>query len=127
MIYEWIANPSNPRGQFRYKVFEFVPGARIVGRAAPRAEIRVKLRLKTSQNRRISYAARTTASAEGVYTLRVPYANSTLDRAAPHASEVFPANRYEIHCKQERGFVQVSEEAVTNGEDVQAPDICVSE
>ncbi len=127
LIYEWMPNASRAKDQFRFKVFEIVPGARLVGRAAPGAEISLALSLETTQKRKFSYAARTTASEDGLYTLRVPYSNSTLQHESQVTSTARPGYRYELGCNGERSFVRVSEEAVLNGKDVLAPSMCLSE
>lgn len=119
LVYEWMPRAATVNGQSFYKLFEHVPGARIVGRAAPGAEIRLRLPVETIQKRQFLYAARTEAAHDGRYSLRVPYANSA------GAGVVRPAEQYELRCEGERGFVNVSEEAVSRGADVPGPDLCL--
>jgi hypothetical protein len=124
LVYEWIARPTNPESQYRFKVFEVVAGARIVGRAEPGEEVRAQLRFETRQGRRGLYHARTVVPEDGVYSLRVPFANGPADDLRGAAREIRTSRRYELLCRDEKASVFVSERAIMRGEVVTAPDLC---
>jgi dolichyl-diphosphooligosaccharide--protein glycosyltransferase len=110
-------NPDQPP---LYKVYEFVPGARIEGRAREGTDIDLALALRTNRGRGFVYRARTRAEAGGRYALTVPYATS----GAPPA--VGAAGVYQLSCDgRERGSVSVDEADVQTGAIVAGPDLCV--
>jgi dolichyl-diphosphooligosaccharide--protein glycosyltransferase len=102
-----------------YKIFEFVEGARIDGRAAPRARIRLTLPLRTNRGRVLVYAASAVADAQGRYALRVPYAN----RGAPPAVRAAP--HYTLECEGESAPLWIDESAIRKGRTVRGPDLCL--
>jgi asparagine N-glycosylation enzyme membrane subunit Stt3 len=108
---------SHPR-EPRYKVFEFVPGAQIVGASAPGARIRATLGVRTNRGRRFVYSALVSAAADGRYALRVPYST----RGGAGEVEVDPA--YRLECEGEQQLVSVDESAVLEGARVEGPRLC---
>ena len=125
LVYEWQPRANTSNQQSRYKLFEFVPGARIVGRAAPDADVHLILPVTTAQKRRFLYAARTHADENGRYALRVPYANSARTPTDSETFAVRPAVHYNLMCDGELIHVKVGEQAVVEGTDIQAPDLCL--
>jgi dolichyl-phosphooligosaccharide-protein glycotransferase len=109
---------SHPR-EPRYKVFEFVPGARIVGESAPGARIRATLGVRTNRGRRFVYSALVSAAADGRYALRVPYST----QGGPGWVEVDPD--YRLECDDEQQLVRVNESDVMEGARVEGPRLCV--
>jgi dolichyl-diphosphooligosaccharide--protein glycosyltransferase len=103
-----------------YKVYEFVPGARIVGAAPAGARVRLKLPLRTNRGRSLVYAASAVADSEGRYLLRVPYANV----GGPPA--VVVAADYALECGDEVLRVRVREADVRAGAEVRGPSLCGS-
>jgi len=103
-----------------YKIFEIVPGARLAGRAAPRAEVRVELRLALAQRGRLLYRASTRAGADGSWELVVPYAN---DPAPAADADVRAARAYRVRSGAREVEVVVDEDAVRNGARVVAPSL----
>jgi dolichyl-diphosphooligosaccharide--protein glycosyltransferase len=108
---------TDPPSRSLFKVFEYVPGARIVGRAPPGSRVSATLRLRTNRQREIRYIGRTIASAAGTYALRVPYAN----RGGKTGMRIGGA--YRVACCGLSGRVEVDEAAVTSGADVSGPDL----
>jgi dolichyl-diphosphooligosaccharide--protein glycosyltransferase len=111
----FTARPNEPR----YKVFEFVRGAEIVGESAPGAQIRATLELRSNRGRPFRYAALAVAGDDGRYALRVPYATE----GGPPGIEVAPA--YLLACDGEQQAVTVDESAVQTGARIDGPDLCV--
>ncbi len=64
-----------------YKVFEFVPGARIEGTAAPGSEVVVGLPLRTARGRLLEYTNWTKAAPDGRFAFSVPYATHAVQGA----------------------------------------------
>jgi len=119
LVYEsrrWGSEPANSPPL--YRVFEHVPGARIVGRATPGARIELSLPLRTGRPRELVYRARTRADADGRFSLRVPYA--TVD--APRGVRVDP--HYTLRCAGIEAALVVPEAAVRAGDVVAAPPLC---
>ncbi len=118
LIYEsrpWPRADSPPL----YKVFEFVPGARVVGRAHPGARIEVLLHLRTNRDRDFVYKTTSMADDQGRYALRLPYA--TLDQ--PPAVLVSP--HYAFQCEGEQAGLAVAERSVSRGQELRGPDLCL--
>jgi dolichyl-diphosphooligosaccharide--protein glycosyltransferase len=103
-----------------YKLFEVVPGARVVGRAAPGALVTARLAVREGAAGRFFWSAEATADAEGRYALTLPYAN----RGA--ATDVRPAPSYELRSGDARGALVVEEAAVRDGATLPGPDLVPS-
>jgi asparagine N-glycosylation enzyme membrane subunit Stt3 len=101
-----------------YKVFEYVAGARVVGRAAPGERIRATLSVRTNRRREFSYTSHAVASGDGRYEFRFPYANS----GGPRAVRV--GRHYTLECGGETARVSVDERAVTTGALIEGPELC---
>jgi dolichyl-diphosphooligosaccharide--protein glycosyltransferase len=102
-----------------FKVYEVVPGARVVGRAAPGSEVRIGLGVKTNQQRSFTYEASARANARGRYELRLPYAT----REGPRSTTTDPA--YTLTCDAQTRFLAVREQDVRQGGRVVGPTLCV--
>ena len=119
LVYESRLKVENDiDGRAHYKVFEHVPGAQIVGRAAPGARVRLRLPLTTNRDRKGVYRASTTADAKGRYRLRVPYAN----KGGPPS--VRPGSHYILECGDESVRVRIAERSIRSGADVRAAGLC---
>jgi dolichyl-diphosphooligosaccharide--protein glycosyltransferase len=101
-----------------FKVFEFVPGARIVGESRPGVRITARLAVRTNRQRRFVYNASVLAADDGRYALRVPYATTGGRRLV----RVDPA--YRLECGGEQRTVRVDEADVQAGALVQGPRLC---
>jgi dolichyl-diphosphooligosaccharide--protein glycosyltransferase len=101
-----------------YQIYEFVPGARIVGAAPAGARVRLKLPLRSNRGRSLVYTASSVADVEGRYLLRVPYANV----GGPPAVGV--AADYALECGDEVMRVRVRESDVRAGAEVRGPSLC---
>ncbi|MBW2399436.1 MAG: hypothetical protein JRG80_09200, partial [Deltaproteobacteria bacterium] len=112
---------TDPPSRSMFKMFEFVPGANVVGRAAPGARVRVTLRLRSNRQRGIDYTVESVASRSGEYRFRFPYAN----RGGPGAVKVGAAYRFE--CRGEVASLTIEESAVASGAMVEGPDLCLPE
>ena len=110
--------PSDAPG---FKVFELVPGALLSGRTIPYGSVFVTLELTTSQGRSVRYATRASASGDGLYEIRVPYA--TL--GGPPSTGV--AESYTVACDTASVSAVVPESAVQAGAKVSVPDLCLGE
>ncbi len=102
-----------------YKVFEFVAGAQIVGRAAPGARVRLSLPVRTNRDREFVYTAERVADRAGRYAFRVPYAN----RGGPRGAR--PADAYRLSCGGETAELVIGEEMVRGGGRLVGPDLCL--
>jgi asparagine N-glycosylation enzyme membrane subunit Stt3 len=98
-----------------YKIFEIVQGARIVGLAPPRAEVRAELPMALGLRGRMLYSSTTRAGADGGYEIVVPYANDSAD------AEIRPARAYLLRSGVREVEVAVSDAAVRGGARVEAP------
>jgi len=100
------------------KIYEFVPGARIVGRSAPGSLVRLELALRELGRRRLDYRTQTHASKDGRYSFRVPYANG------PGLGTLSAGGYYRLSCGNVRGRVRVAERQVLHGAELPGPDLC---
>jgi dolichyl-diphosphooligosaccharide--protein glycosyltransferase len=104
-----------------FKVYEVVPGALVVGRAAPGTDIWITLGLRTNQQRRFFFEAGTRADARGRYELRLPYAT----REGPWSTRTDPA--YTLTCDTQTSFLALSEQDIRQGRLVAGPTMCAEE
>ena len=109
--FRWVS------GSPRYRVFERVAGAKLIGRAPPGARIVVDLAVTTPE-RPIRYRASTTSDAEGRFAIVVPYATEDV---APGGHAV--AAR--LTCPSGARPLEIPEAAVVGGQAVPAD--CPSE
>ncbi len=119
LVFESIPeHPALPLDPSVYKVFEYVAGARIEGRARPGTGVSASVVLRTNRTREVRYWTAVAADAGGRYAIRVPYANV----GGPASVRV--ADTYEIRCDGEVATVAVDEAAVAGGRIVAGPDLC---
>jgi len=104
-----------------HKVFEIVPGAEVVGRAAAGARVDVRLELRTNRNRKVVYRASSRASPAGRYALRLPYAT---DRSEPAGASCCTAatSAYRLKVGGQSARVEISEAQVQSGDPIPGPD-----
>ncbi|MDJ0848573.1 MAG: hypothetical protein QNK04_09365 [Myxococcota bacterium] len=119
MLYESALLQPGPRQQPLYRIFLFVRGARIEGRAAPGARVRLVLDLVSHDVRPLPYVDHAVADDDGRYRFRVPYSEQEA------AGRVKAAGAYELRCGGERAEVRVTERQVRRGETVAGPDLCL--
>ena len=110
--------PGAPPGPAVYKVFEFVPGAELVGRGPAGARVRAQLPLRSNWMRPFSFESETEVGPDGIWRLRVPYAT----RGGPPS--VRAIRPYALACEGETATLHVDERAVRSGASVDAPDLC---
>ncbi len=119
LVYEYANRKPGGEVHSVFKVFEYVRGARIVGRAAPGAEIRASLAVMTAGQRLFLYETRAAAGPDGRYRLRVPYANS------PGRSAVDTDTHYVLQCAGEQIEIAIEEAEVRRGAVVHGPNLCL--
>ncbi len=100
-----------------FKVFEYVAGAQVTGRAAPGAPVRVSLELVTNRKREIEYTTSTIAGSDGRYRVRLPYAN----RGGPDVVRVAP--HYTFESEGAVAQLSVDEESVLEARELAGPDL----
>lgn len=98
-----------------YKLFEFVKGAKLSGRAPPRSLVKAELDLTTNLGRETRFETVTESDATGHYRLRLPYAT----RGYP--GSITTAERYQIRVGDTREGVAIDESAVQQGASVAGP------
>jgi dolichyl-diphosphooligosaccharide--protein glycosyltransferase len=119
LVYESRAIPTGGAdGPAIFKLYEVVPGARVVGTGRPGAEIEIALTLRSNRDREIAYEARARVDAAGRYEVRLPYA--TLDGAP--ATKTDPA--YRFTCDGHTQPLALKEEQVQQGRVVIGPALC---
>jgi dolichyl-diphosphooligosaccharide--protein glycosyltransferase len=124
LVYEHPPAPRSGSERGPFMVYERVAGARIVGRAAPGTEIRSSLTIYKEHYTQLTYRTRAVAGDDGLYELRVPYANPEEDDTRSRA--VAPASHYELECDLGYARAQVREIDVRRGRRVRGPDLCPS-
>ena len=107
LIFETEPTPlTGAEGPAAFKVFEYVRGAVVSGRASPGAPIHLALRLRSNRGRLITYTASVTASGSGEFAIRVPYATT----GNPGLSKI--EGSYTIRCGDRAIAVSIDEAAV---------------
>lgn len=137
MVHESNANPNTQGGyreqQFKYiynmlyggtlpvensglvKIFEFVPGAVIIGTATPNIEVIISNRIKTNIGREFDYIQKTTSDSNGIYTFAIPY-STTSPLTGQTNFDTKPTGDYLIIYGNTTRQVSVNEEDVLAGE-----------
>jgi dolichyl-diphosphooligosaccharide--protein glycosyltransferase len=95
------------------KVFEFVKGANITGRAPPESTVTISNTIRTNIGRTIQYSQTTTAS-DGTYVLTVPY-STTGPIAGETNFDTQPEGKYTVTAGNVTRQVDVEEKDVLNG------------
>ncbi len=105
------------------KIFEVVAGARVTGRAWPRASLTVFLGLRTAAERRLVYRQTVQAESSGSFELIIPYASEG-GSGAVNAHEPMQLLMATSDRSAERTYrLQVSEAAVRAGAEVPVGDL----
>lgn len=121
-----LGNVTNGLERYRYiydnggsdpvKVFEYVNGARITGKADPNAKVELSLNITAPDGDKTYYQS-TTADQHGAYIFTVPY--STSDSSMP----VKTGDAYTVTSGTTSAKVQVSSDAVNTGATITAGDL----
>ncbi|MDP6979894.1 MAG: hypothetical protein QF570_15005 [Myxococcota bacterium] len=98
-----------------YKVFEFVKGAVLEGRAAPRSLVKVELERTTREGRASVYEEVAETDPQGRYRVRVAHPTRA------HPGGVATAERYRVSSAGEEVWVEVLPVAVRDGSVVVIP------
>jgi asparagine N-glycosylation enzyme membrane subunit Stt3 len=104
----------------RYKVFERVVGAQVVGQAPPGAVIEATVDVSTSRGRAFAFLTLAVADEKGAYRLRLPYAT----RRAPSGVRV--AAQYRLRCGASEAALAVDAAAVQQGLVLSGPAPCAA-
>ncbi|HEB90509.1 MAG TPA: hypothetical protein ENI85_13135 [Deltaproteobacteria bacterium] len=114
LIYE--SAPLHPDDAKPYcLLFEIVPGAELVGRAAPGAHVEISLAVAPRVGRRFRYVVEVEADPMGDYAVRLPYPNDSF------SPEIRTGARYVIRSGTRSVTVAIPESAVTEGSKIVAP------
>jgi hypothetical protein len=118
-----------------HKIFEIVPGARVVGRAPPGAVVGVRLDLRTNRKRKVVYRASSRANRNGEYALHLPYSTEralpreTSDDTARCRSDgsdgscrSAAASAYRIEVADRSAVLEIEEAQIQRGATLPGPD-----
>jgi dolichyl-diphosphooligosaccharide--protein glycosyltransferase len=98
------------------KIFEYVKGATITGRAPEGATVTITNTIKTNTGRSFTYT-QSTEAVNGSYTLTVPYSTEGPLREEGYTNfDTAPTGKYTLTAGNKTVEVSVSEEAVMKGE-----------
>jgi len=103
-----------------FKVFEFVPGAQVLGRTTPGATIEASLDVEPRGGSAFVYRVVADADADGRYRFVLPYATGA------GRSAVQTGVAYRLACGDRATSLRVGEAAVTRGRTLRGPDPCAS-
>lgn len=95
------------------KIFEYIAGATVTGKALPNSEVIARLSLKTNTDRVFLYKSIAKTDSDGNFKLILPYST----QGVPYKSQ--PIGEYELSCKQLKKYLSVKEEDVKNGGTIQ--------
>jgi asparagine N-glycosylation enzyme membrane subunit Stt3 len=118
LVYQHVRTARGAAERPPYKVFEYVAGARVAGRASPGATIRAEIEVQPLGGREFEYVATAVADSAGRYELVLPYA--TGDRQ----SAVRTGETYQFGCGDGSAPLRVGEAAVRQGRTLRGPDPC---
>ncbi len=104
--------PHQPQNTKEVKIYEFVKGARVVGKADPGGKVAIACRLVTNFGRTFDYETVALADAGGRFIAEVPYASSD------NNIMVTAAGPYVAYTEKSALFFHVSGADVTEGREV---------
>jgi dolichyl-diphosphooligosaccharide--protein glycosyltransferase len=100
-----------------FKVYEYVPGALVSGRALPGSRVKARISIETQTGRRFDFVSSTRTDAAGRYELRLPYANTSVP------GYVRTGSYYELSAEGVVTRLRVEEAAVLHGREMPGPDL----
>lgn len=112
LVYE-SALPAYGSNRFKkYKVFEFVKGARIKGKGRPGSKVSVSLPIVSNQGREFIYENTVVAGKDGVFEIVLPYStiNTPYDVRAKEGYKLTIGGRIQL--------IMVNENAVLEGKEI---------
>ena len=118
LVYQHSRTTQGTANRPPFKVFEVVPGARVIGRSTAGATIRASIDVWPRGGRTFAYAVQTIARADGRYVLVLPYP-SGVERGA-----VTTGPSYQLTCGARSAPLFVNAVAVQRGRTVRGPEIC---
>lgn len=100
------------------KIFEYVKGATVTGKASAGETVTISNTILTSQMRTFTYTQTTTAESDGTYSLTVPY-STTGPIEGETQFDTMPTGAYVISYGNTTQQVSVSETDVLNGNTIE--------
>ncbi|HEY9245345.1 MAG TPA: oligosaccharyl transferase, archaeosortase A system-associated [Candidatus Methanoperedens sp.] len=100
------------------KIFEYVKGARIEGRAPPNTTVRISNTIITNIGRKIPYSQTTKSSLDGTYAFTVPYSTQGVPLPNETQFDTKPEGPYTVSAGNYSKPVDVSEKDVLQGNTV---------
>jgi dolichyl-diphosphooligosaccharide--protein glycosyltransferase len=100
------------------KIFEYVKGATVTGKASASETVTISNTILTSQMRTFTYTQTTTAESDGTYSLTVPY-STTGPIEGETQFDTMPTGAYVISYGNTTQQVSVSETDVLNGNTIE--------
>jgi dolichyl-diphosphooligosaccharide--protein glycosyltransferase len=116
LLYESPAGIDRERG--RYKIFEIVKGALVVGQAPPGALVEARLQLSSDNSSdAFEYRAHVRAGSDGHYELRLPYPTEAF------VGRFTAARVYRLRSGDQLGALAIDEAEVQSGARREGPDL----
>ena len=94
------------------KIFEFVPGAKIIGRVGPNENVTISVDVKTNQGRIFDYSNVVTSNKDGFFEIVVPYATT----GTPYDTK--PVGSYIVVTEDGSLNVEIDEQDILGGAEV---------
>lgn len=111
LVYESPNGFPSPDAGFLsyYKIFEYVPGAIVRGKAAPGKDVVIRLKLRSNTGRMFIYTNASRSSGNGLFQFQVPYPTNS------KSGDVTVVGKYEISIGNNISPLDVKEEEVLSG------------
>jgi dolichyl-diphosphooligosaccharide--protein glycosyltransferase len=103
-IYDLLGEPAS-----NIKIFEYVPGAVVIGNGSPNEEILLLGTIFTNQKRKFEYAQKTKADEKGHFEFRVPYSTDS-----PYETRLL--NEYRIIYSNSTHLIDSLEKDIMTGD-----------
>lgn len=95
------------------KIFEYVRGARIIGRAEANENVTISVDVKTNRGRTFTYSNVVTSEKDGFFEIVVPYATEGT------SYDTKPIGHYKVVCEKDSWDVKIDEQEILDGADIQ--------
>ena len=94
------------------KIFEYVQGARIIGRAEANENVTISVDVKTNRGRTFTYSNVVTSEKDGFFEIVVPYATEGT------SYDTKPIGHYKVASEKDSWDIKVDEQDVLDGADI---------
>ncbi len=115
LVHEFPSTRPEAADRAAFKIYEFVPGARVVGRAPAGESVVAEVAIRTRHGRRFTWRDEVQVDGSGHYMFRLPYGYAATER------DVRVEATHRLRCGDEQTELRVGLRAVRRGLTIRGP------